>query len=147
MQMFFMTVSGPMLCPALILFLELPVTYGSDFLDPSDYSGLGITWTIIPPMAVDASGWLFLSPTNLYDSYPASEAAWEVAPVSTIQTAPPGTARVRFQIEFDNSSFSGGAVYFDDCDLEKLNYTDPDITNPPVAVTTLCRLAGVVHRG
>jgi hypothetical protein len=136
MEMTFFDSTGTNVVPSTNSISGTAGTYGSDFLDPSDYSGLGITWTIIPPMAVDASGWLFLSPTNLYDSYPASEAAWEVAPVSTIQTAPPGTARVRFQIEFDNSSFSGGAVYFDDCDLEKLNYTDPDITNPPVAVTT-----------
>ncbi len=47
----------------------------------------------------------------------------------------PGTAKVRYQIEFDNSATAGGDVYWDDCALNKLNLTDPDITNPPVAVT------------
>ncbi len=40
--------------------------YGSVFLDPTDYSGLGVTWTVVPPMAVDATGWLYLAVTNNY---------------------------------------------------------------------------------
>ncbi len=56
-------------------------------------------------------------------------------------TAPPGTAYVRYQLEYDNVNPSGGAVYWDDCDLEKLNWTDPDITNPPVAVTAFAGAA------
>ena len=32
-------------------------------------------------------------------------------------------------------------MYWDDCDLEKLNWTDPDITNPPVAVTAFAGAA------
>jgi hypothetical protein len=37
--------------------------YGTDFLDPTSSS---VSWIITPPMAVDATGWLFLQPTNLY---------------------------------------------------------------------------------
>jgi len=112
-------------------------TYGSVFLDPQDLSGLGVTWAIIPPMAVDASGWLNLLATNLYDTDPATEASYDpnIQPTTATLTAPPGTAKVRYQIEFDNSVTDGGDVYWDDCDLEKLNFTDPDITNPPVALT------------
>jgi hypothetical protein len=109
--------------------------FGTVFLDPVDYSGLGVTWTIVPPMAVDASGWMSLQATNLYDTDPATEASYDATQVPAILTAPPGTALVRYQIEFDNSSYGGGSVYWDDCDLEKIQGSDPDITNPPVAVT------------
>ncbi|HMD54604.1 MAG TPA: hypothetical protein VKJ65_08665, partial [Phycisphaerae bacterium] len=89
-------------------------------------------------MAVDATGWELLEPTNLYDSDPATEATYEVpfSPITTnLMVAPPNTAKVRYQLEFDNAATDGGAVYFDDCVLEKLVGSDPDITNPPVAVT------------
>ena len=109
--------------------------FGTVFLDPIDYSGLGVTWTIIPPMAVDASGWMSLQATNLYDTDPATEASFDPTQVPAILTAPPGTALVRYQIEFDNSATGGGDVYWDDCDLEKITGSDPDITNAPVAVT------------
>src|ERR1039457_3668196 len=116
--------------------------FGSVFLDPQDLSGFGITWTIVPPMAVDASGWLYLPATNLYDADPATEASWDpTSPVPATLTAPPGTAYVRYQLEYDNTLPSIGAVYWDDCDLEKLNWTDPDITNPPVAVTAFAGAA------
>ena len=62
--------------------------------------------------------------------------AWTPISVSTL-TAPPGTAFVRYQLEFDNSSTNGGAVCFDDCGLNKLNWTDPDITNPQPASVTI----------
>jgi hypothetical protein len=127
-------------------------TYGSVFLDPQDLSGLGVTWAIIPPMAVDASGWLNLLATNLYDTDPATEASYDpnIQPTTATLTAPPGTAKVRYQIEFDNSVTDGGDVYWDDCDLEKLNFTDPDITNPPVALTVYAGAAaqfsvGAIH--
>jgi hypothetical protein len=115
--------------------------YGSDFLDPS---GPPVYWIFAPPAAVDASGWVFLEPTNLYApaTIPlppdrATEANEEVPLAPTnILTAPLGTAFVRYQIEFDNTANGGGAVYWDDCVLNKLVGSDPDITGPPVAVTT-----------
>jgi hypothetical protein len=110
-------------------------TYTSDFLDPVDNSSLGVTWTFVPPMAVDASGWVGLAATNLNDVDPGQEGYFDPTIVSLPLTAPTNTAKVRYQIEFDNTATSGGDVYFDDCLLDKLNYSDPDITNPPVAVT------------
>jgi hypothetical protein len=50
-------------------------------------------------------------------------------------TAPPGTAFVRYQLEFDNTGTGGGDVYFDDCVLNKLVGSDPDITTAPTSVT------------
>ncbi len=113
-------------------------TYGTIFLDPNGSPDpVNIPWVTNPPMAVDASGWLFLQATNLYNSDPATEQTWEtpLAPITPIVTAPPGTAYVRYQLEFDNTVTGGGAVYWDDADLEKVTGSDPDITNPPVAVT------------
>jgi hypothetical protein len=123
--------------------------YGSDFLDPTDWSGMGAYWTIVPPPAVDATGWVFLTPTNLYAPDPAyapdraTEAYFEVpiSPITTNLTAPPGTAFVRYQLEFDNTGTGGGDVYWDDCVLEKLVGSDPDITDPPVSVTTYAGLS------
>jgi hypothetical protein len=116
---------------------------GSVFLDPEDLSGFGITYAIVPPMAVDATGWLYLPATNLYDADPATEASYDPAtnPVPATLTAPPGTAYVRYQLEYDNTLPSIGAVFWDDCDLEKLNWTDPDITNQPVSVTAFAGAA------
>ena len=116
--------------------------YGSDFLDPIDLSGIA-WWTIVPPPAVDATGWLFLTPTNLYASDPATEASYELpnSQITTNLTAPPGTAFVRYQLEFDNTGTGGGAVYWDDCVLNKLVGSDPDITDPPVSVTTYAGLS------
>lgn len=110
-------------------------TYGSLFLDPNGPPP-GVTWITNPPMAVDASGWLLLQATNLYTTDPATEASFETptSPITPIVTAPPGTAYVRYQLEFDNLATGGGAVYFDDCDLEKVVGSDPDIVGPPVAV-------------
>ena len=130
-------------CPQAVL--STAGTYASDFIDPVDYSGLGSTWTIIPPMAVDASGWVGLDATNLFTTDPAQVGLIDnngssVTLVSLPLTAPTNTAYVRYQIEFDNTATDGGDVYWDDCVLNKLNYTDPDITNPPVAVTTYAGL-------
>ncbi len=110
-------------------------TYTSDFLDPVDLSGIGVTWTIVPPMAVDASGWVGLQATNLNTLDPGEEGYFDPTLVTLPLTAPPNTAYVRYQIEFDNTATDGGDVYWDDCVLDKLNYTDPDITNDPVAMT------------
>ena len=118
--------------------------YGSDFLDPTDLSGIGVYWTIVPPPAVDATGWLFLTPTNFYNTDPATEASYDGlpnSPITTNLTAPPGTAFVRYQLEFDNTGTGGGDVYWDDCVLEKLVGSDPDITDPPVSVTTYAGLS------
>jgi len=109
--------------------------YGSDFLDPAPPP---VSWIYAPPMAVDATGWQYLTPTNLYDTDPATEASYDATlstPPTLPLTAPPGTAKVRFQIEFDNAGTDGGAVYWASNDLEKIKGSDPDITNPPVAVT------------
>ncbi len=111
------------------------VTYGSIFLDPIDYSGIGVTWAMIPPPALDASGWVSLQATNLYDTDPADIGYYDSTMVSLPLIAPPGTAKVRYQIEFDNTGTGGGDVYWDDCALTKLNYSNPDITNASVAVT------------
>ncbi len=117
--------------------------YGSDFLDPSGSPDpVAIYWIFAPPAAIDASGWVFLETTNLYAPAPllppdrATEAYFEVplAPTNTM-TAPPGTAFVRYQLEFDNTGTGGGDVYWDDCVLNKLNQTNPDITTAPTSVT------------
>ena len=110
-------------------------TYGSVFLDPVDLSGIGVTWAIVPPMAVDASGWMSLQATNLFDTDPATEESYDPTLVTLPLTAPPGTAKVRYQISFNNLATDGGDVYWDDCALTKLNFSDPDIATPPVAVT------------
>jgi hypothetical protein len=110
-------------------------TFGSDFLDPDGSPDSSFNWIIAPPMAVDATGWVYLQATNLYDTDPAAEISFDQSLVTSTLSAPPGTVKVRYQIEFDNSTTGTGAVYWDDCDLEKLNYTDPDITNTPVAET------------
>jgi hypothetical protein len=106
--------------------------YGSDFLDPVLEPGY---WMIIPPMAVDASGWVSLQATNIYDTDPAQEASFESTNPTAILYAPPGTAKVRYMLEYTNTVTGGGAVYFDDCDLVKLVGSDPDITNQSGALT------------
>src|ERR1019366_8363149 len=50
------------------------------------------------------------------------------------------TAFVRYQLEFDNTGSGGGDVYFDDCVLDKLVGSDPDITTAPTSVTTYAGL-------
>ena len=132
-----------------------PGVYGSVILDPIN-GILGYGCIITPPPAVDASGWLYLPATNFWYSYRPdpdgapgtnieSVANLPVA-VSTNLVAPPGTAYVRYQLEFDNRSTAGGDVYWDDCALIKLNQTDPDITNPqPASVTCYVGDRGVVH--
>ena len=100
-----------------------------------------VPYIISPPQAIDATGWLYCQATNFWYSY--TPANTNGAPgtnvegfanlpitVATNLTAPPGTAFVRYQIEFDNHSTDGGDVYWDDLHLNKLNQTDPDFTNP-----------------
>jgi len=108
---------------------------GTDFIDTTPQI---FWWLIVPPPANDPSGWFYLEPTNLYSGDPATEGNYDPAsiPMPEILTAPVGTAYVRYQLEFDNPSSGGGDVYFDDCALTKLNQSDPDITNAPVAVST-----------
>jgi hypothetical protein len=117
--------------------------YGSVVLDPD--APWGIDWIITPPPAIDATGWLYLPATNFYYDYtpvntngvPGANIEGGMAiQVSTNLTAPPGTAFVRYKLEFDNSAMAGGAVYWDDCQLIKVIWSDPDITNPqPVGVS------------
>jgi hypothetical protein len=106
--------------------------YGSDFLDPTPGP---FSWIINPPMAVDSNGWVSLQATNIYDTDPAQEASFDNTNSTTILYAPPGTAKVRYLLEYTNTADSGGAVYFDDCDLEKLVGSDPDIGVAPLPVT------------
>jgi len=107
---------------------------GTDFIDPTPQI---FWWLMVPPPANDPSGWFFLQPTNLYSADPATEANYDTSLQGlTVLTAPVGTAYVRYQLQFDNPSSGGGDVYFDDCTLTKLNQSDPDITNAPVAVST-----------
>ena len=103
--------------------------YGSDILDPYDF---GFPFTIVPPMAVDASGWVALSLDNTYSSDPASEANWTGSWAGNI-TAPAGAAVLRYQLEYDNTSGGGGSMFWDDCVLNKLTSSDPDIVTPPLA--------------
>jgi hypothetical protein len=117
-----------------------PGVYGSNIMDPAGSPDpINLYWIFAPPMAVDANGWVYLNPTNYYYSDPAMEASWAGA-TTEVHTAPPGTALVRFQIEFDNTITDGGAVYWDDCALTKLVGTDPDITSNPTAVTVYAGL-------
>jgi hypothetical protein len=128
--------------------------YGSDFLDPA---GPPVSWIFAPPAAVDASGWVFLEPTNLYYAPTpplppdlATEANWETpnSPITSTLTAPPGTAFVRYQLEFDNISATGGGdVYWDDCVLNKLVGSDPDITIAPTSVTVYAGLPALFTVG
>ncbi len=104
--------------------------YGSVFLDPTDLSGFGVTWAVVPPMAVDASGWLYLSVTNSYAADPATEGNYNNV-ITPPLVAPAGTTYVRYQMEFDDGAGGGGSVFWDDCDLEKISGSDPDITIPP----------------
>ena len=104
--------------------------YGSVFLDPTDLSGLGVTWAVVPPMAVDATGWLYLQVTNNYAADPATEGNYNNV-ITPPLVAPAGTTYVRYQMEFDDGAGGGGSVFWDDCDLEKISGSDPDITTPP----------------
>jgi hypothetical protein len=106
--------------------------YGSQIIDPTDESGFGITWAIVPPMAVDASGWLDLIVTNVFSSDPASEINF-TGTITPPLIAPAGTAFVRYQLEFDDSTGGGGSVFWDDCVLDKVVGSDPDIVTAPTA--------------
>jgi hypothetical protein len=110
--------------------------YDSLFMDPNAATliSLGIP-AIAPPPAVDATGWMYLQTTNLNNDDPADYNGVDAALVTPPLTAPPGTVKIRYELYLINTSPSGGAVYFDDCALNKLNLTDPDITNAPVAQT------------
>ena len=116
---------------------------------PSSYGTLGSvildTYGIFPPYdmilppAVDASGWVYLQPTNMFTSYPYDYINYGFdtsGPYPTTLTAPPGTAYVRYQLEYDNTAPPAGQpVYFDDCVLNKVVGSNPDISSNPVAVT------------
>ena len=130
--------------------------YGSAILDPNVAKIIGypFEYIIAPPPAVDASGWMYLPATNFYYGYtnfgigdvpiepgfvgfPAIEYGYQLSTATTNLVAPPGTAFVRYKLEFDNGSDDGGAVYWDDCVLAKLTWSDPDITNPQPASVTI----------
>jgi hypothetical protein len=116
---------------------------------PSAYGTLGSvildTYGVVPPYdmilppAVDASGWVYLQPTNMFTSYPFDYVNYGYdasGPYPATLTAPPGTAYVRYQMEYDDTAPPAGQpVYFDDCVLNKVAGSDPDIVANPVAVT------------
>jgi hypothetical protein len=111
-------------------------TLGSVILDTY---GIAPPYDMILPPAVDASGWVYLQPTNMFTSYPYDYINYGFdtsGPYPTTLTAPPGTAYVRYQLEYDNTADPAGQpVYFDDCVLNKVVGSDPDISVNPVAVT------------
>ena len=109
-------------------------TFGSVILDTY---GIVPPYDMILPPAVDASGWVYLQPTNIFLSYPVFNYNYDTSgPYPTTLTAPPGTAYVRYQLEYDNQvPPAGQPVYFDDCVLNKVVGSDPDISVNPVAVT------------
>jgi hypothetical protein len=109
-------------------------TFGSVILDTY---GIVPPYDMILPPAVDASGWVYLQPTNIFTSYPVFNYNYDTSgPYPTTLTAPPGTAYVRYQLEYDNTAPPAGQpVYFDDCVLNKVVGSDPDISSNPVAVT------------
>jgi hypothetical protein len=148
--------SGSGTCPAPFQEYGYGV-YGSAILDPNALIVFGgpYDYIIVPPPANGPSGWMFLQATNFYYGYTnfgiadvpiepglcgfcAIEYGYQVTTpsVTTNLVAPVGTAFVRYKLEFDNGSTDGGDVYWDDCVLAKLTWSDPDITNPqPVGVT------------
>jgi hypothetical protein len=108
-------------------------TFGSVILDTY---GVVPPYDMILPPAVDASGWVSLSPTNLFNAYPIFNYNYDSSGYPTTLTAPPGTAYVRYELNYDDTDDPAGQpVYFDDCVLNKVVGSDPDITNAPVAVT------------
>lgn len=126
-------------------------TFTSAFLDENDYTGFGIPW-IIPPQAVDASGWIYLDVTNLNYDDPGDYNGVTSDVITPPLVAPPGTTKVRYEVYVINTVASGGAIYWDDLALNKLNLTDPDITNAPVAETVYAGQpasfsVGAIHTG
>ena len=127
-------------------------TYASDFLVfDASVTNEGVP-AIAPPPAVDASGWVYLEATNLNDDNPADAAGVDTTVVTYPLVAPPGTAKIRYEVYLVNTVASGGQVYWDDLALNKLNLTDPDITNQPAAVTVYAGLpasftVGAWHTG
>jgi hypothetical protein len=123
-----------------------PSSYGvlvSQFLDPDTNSiiAFGTTWATTPPPAVDATGWVYLQPTNLCTTYPAAEGSYDSTGYPTTLTAPPGTAYVRYLLEYDNTAPPAGQpVYFDDCVLNQVLASDPDISVNPVPVSVYAGL-------
>ena len=110
--------------------------YGSQTLDPTDLSGFGITWTIVPPMAVDATGWIYLQATNSFSGDPASENNFSSG-ITPPLVAPAGTIYMRYQLEFDDTTGGGGSIFWDDCVLDKVAGSDPDIVTAPTAQTSV----------
>jgi hypothetical protein len=108
--------------------------FGSAVLDPSGFNG------IIPPMGTNVSDFMFLPATNAYDHVSAQGNPLGLSSVTNTAstfTAPPGTVRVRYQIEFDGIAFQGGSIFWDDADLEKISGSDPDIATAPAPQTVI----------
>jgi len=117
-----------------------PSSYGTLGSQILDNIGTFAPYDLLLPPAVDASGWVYLQPTNIFTTYPGVVAGTynfdTSGPYPTTLTAPPGTAYVRYQLEYDDTADPAGQpVYFDDCVLNKVVSTDPDISANPVAVT------------
>ncbi len=114
-----------------------PSSYGTLGSVILDSVGAAPPYDLILPPAVDASGWVYLQPTNIFTSYPILNYNFDTSgPYPATLTAPPGTAYVRYQLEYDDTAAPAGQpVYFDDCVLNKVLGSDPDIINNPVAAT------------
>jgi len=77
----------------------------------------------------------------MFSAYPANENNYDSTGYPTTLTAPPGTAYVRYLLEYDNSAPPAGQpVYFDDCVLNKVLASDPDISVNPVPVAVYAGL-------
>jgi hypothetical protein len=129
MQVSFYDISNNCLGGAPGAFNPATNTYGSVFLDPSGPPFPGANWVTNPPEAVDATGWMFLPATNVYDTDPASEGNFDESLATSNLTAPAGTVKVRYELLFTNSASSGGDVYVNDCILNETVGTDPDIAS------------------
>jgi Immunoglobulin domain len=108
--------------------------YGSQVLDPGNpFPSL---FTIAVPIAVDASGWVYLEITNTFSTDTFVEASWSGTFSGNI-TTPAGAAYLRYQLDFTDSSGGGGSIFWDDCVLDKVVASDPDIVTGPTALVVV----------
>ena len=104
--------------------------YGSQVLDPDDPFPLPTLFTAPVPVAVDASGWVYLEITNTFSTDTFAENYWSGHYAGNI-TTPVGAAILRYQLDYTDSSGGGGAIFWDDCVLDKVAASDPDIAFAP----------------
>jgi hypothetical protein len=104
--------------------------YGSQVLDPDNPFPLPDYFTAPVPVAVDASGWVYLQITNTFTTDTLAEDNWSGHFAGNI-TTPAGAAVLRYQLDFTDVPGGGGAIFWDDCVLDKVVGSDPDIVTPP----------------